>query len=276
MRSPGKQTGKAQWSNFTVDGVLGGPIRLEQNNRKEFTVQSAIRYEGKLTGLEKRFSKHSGFDDIREVRPRDLVPATDLVSVPRPLRWFAGRYGDHTAAALVHDRFIGIEKTDLPKPIPEMTDAHADRFFRFMLHDTGIPWIRRWVMWAGVAFRTRFNAVKTAPRPVVGWAKTLSVVVWAAAIVAAVVGGYWFARQGEWGAVLLVALVPIPLSALWWHQFGAGLVAAYAMPVLLPPTLLAVVADLILFVLDQLSRPVQPSSVKTSAPAPVRMESFQS
>jgi hypothetical protein len=247
---------------------------MEQQNHKEFRLLSSIRYVGERTGLD-RFKDHENFDDIRNVGPKDLEPATDLVSVPKPLRWFAGRYGDHTAAALVHDRFIGIEKTPLPKPIPEMTDAHADRYFRFMLHDTGIPWIRRWIMWAGVAFRTRFNARATDHRPMVGWAKTLSVVVWAVAIVAAVIAGFWFASNGEWRKVGWIALSPVLISVLWWHQFGAGLVAAYAMPILLPPTLLAFIADVVLVGLDGLSRPVQPTSMKTDEPAPIRIQSIQ-
>ena len=274
MRSPAKRIGKAVWSNFEVDGVPAGPIRLQQENHKQFRLLSTIRYTGSLTGLE-QFQEHPNYDDIRVVTPADLEPGTDLVSVPKPLRWFAGRYGDHTAAALVHDRFIGIEKSGLPKPIPQMHDAHADRFFRFMLHDTGIPWIRRWIMWAGVAFRTRFNAFRTDARPIVGWAKTLTVVVWAIAMVAAVAGGFWFGGQGEWGMVGWIALSPIVVAGLWWRQYGAGLVAAYAMPLLLPPTLMAVAADLILAGLDGGTRPVQPVSVKTSDPAPIRIQTIE-
>lgn len=96
---------------------------------------------------------------------------TDLASVPGPTRWFLGAYGEHTPAVLIHDWLI-----PTPEGLDGMTDAYADRYMRFMLKEAGIRWLKRWVMWAAVALRTRLAA---------GGGRRLSVIVW---IVAAIVG----------------------------------------------------------------------------------------
>lgn len=67
-------------------------------------------------------------------------------------------------------------------------------------------------------------------------------------------------------------LVPIPISALWRRQWGAGLVAAYSAPWLLPPTLVALVADGFYWVLETIARVFQTEAV--SGDAPIRPESF--
>jgi len=55
---------------------------------------------------------------------------------------------------LIHDRLIGIENGP-----SDLTDVLADRYFRFMIEAVGMSWLRRWMMWAAVAFR--------APRPAI-------------------------------------------------------------------------------------------------------------
>ena len=76
---------------------------------------------------------------------------TDLASAPGPLRWYLGTYGSHTPAVLIHDRLIPV-----PDGIPNMTEQYSDRFLRFMLQGLGMLWLKRWIMWAGVALRTRW------------------------------------------------------------------------------------------------------------------------
>ncbi len=255
---------KAQWETaFVVDGSPGGAIRLRQLDRNTFALESTVTYVLD-TGLERRFKKlgigAAQIGLIKSVSPRDL-PRTDLVSVPKPLRWFIGRYGDHTPAALVHDRFIGIATA--AKPIKEMTDEDADRFLRFMLHRTGVPWLRRWMMWSAVALRTRFAA---------GGIKGWSAGIWLAAVLASWGFFGWQAAQGELGWVAAAVLAPIPLSALWWRQFGAALVAAFATPLLAPPALLALAADGIYWVLESVARVFQTRAV--SGEAPIRIENL--
>ena len=83
-----------------------------------------------------------------------LVPGeeSDLASVPPFLRWFTDPYGAYTPAALIHDKLI----TKQPNGGPLKDDAASDRFFRFMLDSVGVPFFKRWIMWADVALRTRY------------------------------------------------------------------------------------------------------------------------
>jgi len=147
--------------------------------------------------------------------------------VPGVLRWFAGRYGIHTPAALIHDRLIP-QPSD--PPLPGMTDEYADRYFRFMLDDLGVPVIRRWLMWAAVAARSRFTS---------GWINTALLVVWFIASIVGMATFIYGLATGDVVMMLASALAPLVFAALWGRQYGAGIVAAYSAPWILPPTLFA-------------------------------------
>jgi hypothetical protein len=222
----------APWrDSFEVDGVAGGAIKLEQIDRKQFALESTVGYVGELTGLEGKIDE-SVIDEIRVVGPF----TTDLASVPGPLRWFVGRYGVHTPAALIHDHLIG--KTP---PITGLKDWHADRFFRFMLKDLGVRWIRRWLIWAAVATRTRFEAQGL---------RRVGVVVW----VLSALGGMTTFLVGvvtTSPSLLLIATVaPVPFAALWGRQYGAGLVASYSAPWIVPPTVVGAAGFGVYWVLE--------------------------
>ena len=68
---------------------------------------------------------------------------------------------DHTPAAILHDAFIGgkvgvdYETSDGA----QVSDRHADYIFREAMKNSGVRWLRRWMMWAGVALRTLCVAV---------------------------------------------------------------------------------------------------------------------
>lgn len=76
-----------------------------------------------------------------------VVPAgfqTDFASVPRVFAWFLPRYGRYTRAAIVHDHLASLaRKGSFPW-------RDADRCFRRIMRDDGVPFLQRWVMWAGV------------------------------------------------------------------------------------------------------------------------------
>jgi hypothetical protein len=219
----------APWSNsFAIDGVWGAPIVVEQCDRKTFRLDSSVEYVGEETGLE-HLVDSAVVERIRRITP-DELPETDLVSVPGPFRWFVGRYGSHTPAALIHDRFIGA-----PDPIPSLSDQYVDRYFRFVLAATGVRWLRRWIMWAAVAMRTRFGAGGMRRWTVLAWA-TLAVLGTTALVIALL--------DGNWGLAALAVGAPLPASALWGRQYGAGLVVAYSAPWIVPPSALAAVAYL--------------------------------
>jgi hypothetical protein len=211
----------APWHrSFRIDGGAQDGIELTQIDPSEFLLRSRIEYVGARTGLEGRV-REEVLAAIRVVTPETL-PRTDLASVPAPAQWFVNRYGVHTPAALIHDALIGAER--LPAG---MTEPYADRYFRFMLADLGVPWLRRWLMWTAVALRTRFAA-----GGVVRW----SVVLW---VLASMVGMTSFAlawRAGDWPALAIATFAPFVFAGLWGRQYGAGLIAAYTAPWVLPPT----------------------------------------
>jgi Protein of unknown function (DUF1353) len=221
--------------------VTGGAVPLEyidvaQMSRTEFALRCSISYRGDHTGLEGKVDPKL-IDAARTVTPGDL-PTTDLASVPGPLRWLVNRYGVYTPAAIVHDRLIGAD------PSIGISDVHADRFFRFMLRDLGVRWLRRWMMWAAVAMRTRWSA---------GPLKRVGMVIWALCSIAGVASLIIGATSGS-AALIFVALAsPLVLSVLWGRQYGAGLVAALAAPWVGPPTLFAAAGYAVYIVLEALA-----------------------
>ena len=213
------------WGTVFVDPDADPPaparIALEQVDKKAFVLGSAIRFTGE-----------SGVAGLPEaaltLRPDDLGPGarTDLASVPAALAWFVGRYGEHTPAVLLHDRLIG-------RPgLAGVTEQDADRFFRYMLHALGTPFLRRWLMWAAVAFGTRWRAK--------GRLRAL-VVAWSVLSLAGMGLFVWALVTGQWLVAAIAALAPLPASAMWGKQWGAGIVAAYSAPWLAPPTVLGAI-----------------------------------
>lgn len=218
----------ATWGSFEVDGPdSNGYIRLAQCDRKSFALGSSIVYRGR-TGLEDLDGiPPASLEAIRSVGPADL-PETDLATVPTFLRWFVSPYGRHTPATLIHDHLIGLET-----PIEGITPQHADRYFRHMLEDLGIRYLRRWLMWTATAFRTRYDG---------GLLLRLSLILWVAlagiGTTALVIG----LVTSSWLLVLAAVLAPLLGAGLWGHQYGAGLLASYVgVPWIMPPTVFALI-----------------------------------
>lgn len=215
---------RPKWGDSFIidDGAGDGFIRLAQTGRNSFRLESSIEYAGE-TGLEERGLDVAALKMLRRLDPSDL-DETDLASIPAPMRWWVNTYGVHTPPALIHDRFIGGE---LPNGV---TEADVDRYFRFMLKDSGVRFLKRWIMWSATALRTRALG---------GGRKTASVVLWALLAILGTAGFVVSAATGQWllAAVLGVA-APAVMSSLWGKQFGAGLVAAWlVVPWLVPPLL---------------------------------------
>lgn len=233
-------TSGAPWAkSFEVEGDREGRIVLRQIDRKTFELGSTITYIGAETGLEGRLDD-AALMEIRRVSPERLR-FTDLASVPGPLQWLVTRYGVHTPAALIHDWLIGSG----PSPIVGLTDQHADRYFRFMLRDLGVRWIRRWMMWAAVALRTR-HAARGLRR--------LLLVVWAVAALAGMSGFAIGIVTGSLGLVLITTIAPLLFSLLWGRQYGAGLVASYAAPWVVPPTMVGALGYFLYWIAETLFR----------------------
>ncbi len=247
----------APWvDSFIIEGDEDAGIGLSQINRREFLLTSTITYVGEITGLEGKLSEDS-IALARNVSP-ERMPITDLVSVPPALQWFVGRYGVHTPAALIHDWLI---PTPSDPPVPGMTDPLADRYFRFMLKDLGVRVIRRWLMWTAVALRTRIKS---------GRLKALLLIIWLAAsvtgmaafglAVASLLGvelSGWYtdvvaAAGGEWPLIFVAAAAPFVFAALWGKQYGAGILAAYSAPWIVPPTVFVAAGYVIYAILELL------------------------
>lgn len=90
---------------------------------------------------------------------------TDFASVPRATSWLYPRTGAYSAAAIIHDYLI----TDV-LPTGEIDSTRVDWVFRDAMKNLGVPFARRWVMWAGVRLgaignpRRRAGSLRTLPQ----------------------------------------------------------------------------------------------------------------
>ena len=238
--------GSAPWVKAFAVSPPGGAVDprgwivLRQCDTKVFALGSEIRFLG-ITGLEGRVPD-AAVEAIRTVTP-DTLPTTDLASVPGALQWLVSRYGIHTPAALIHDRLIG---SDAPRhgAFEGMRDAHADRYFRFMLEALGVKWLRRWMMWAAVAMRSGFKA---------GLWRAAMLAVWLVASLAGTTAAVIGVATGRWWLVAVASVAPLLFAALWQRQYGAGLVAAYTAVWVLPPTVLGAIGYGIYRVLEEIA-----------------------
>ncbi len=227
----------APWKKtFTITAEGDDPrcpdgIVLEQIASKEFILRSTVHFKG-TTGLEGRIPD-AELSVIRTVSPLTIGGSTDLASVPTPLQWLVSRYGVHTPAALIHDRFIGMSKDQRTcAKVESLTDAYTDRYFRFMLEALEVRWLRRWMMWAAVAMRTRWAS---------GWPKRIMMIVWLLASVTGIGVAIAGIATGNWWWVIASSVAPLLFALLWDRQYGAGLVAAYTAIWVLPPTVLGAI-----------------------------------
>ena len=74
---------------------------------------------------------------------------TDLATVPRFLHWLTLPYGAYTRAAVLHDWLI-TERINHPDPAQRVTSRDVDGIFRRVMQELGVPWTKRWTMWAAV------------------------------------------------------------------------------------------------------------------------------
>lgn len=97
-------------------------------------------------------------------RQRFVVPAgfrTDFATVPRVVTWLVPRFGAYTLAAVLHDWLCteGIRSG-------VVSAREADGIFRRVMRESGVPVLRRWLMWAGV----RWGALADEQRRAGWWA----------------------------------------------------------------------------------------------------------
>ncbi|HZD23820.1 MAG TPA: DUF1353 domain-containing protein [Acidimicrobiia bacterium] len=74
--------------------------------------------------------------------PKDFT--TDFASVPRLVVWLLPRYGRWTQAAVLHDYLSDLARQG------KFDRFDADGIFNRALRELDVPFLRRWIMWAGV------------------------------------------------------------------------------------------------------------------------------
>jgi hypothetical protein len=97
---------------------------------------------------------------------------TDFASVPRVFVWFIPRYGRYTKAAILHDYLCSVAV-----PAGRISRIDADGIFRQAMRELGVPFLRRWIMWAAV----RLGALTTPAGRKKWWTEA-----WRVALVAGV------------------------------------------------------------------------------------------
>ncbi len=150
---------------------------------------------------------------------------TDLASIPQPLRFFEGRHGRHTLAALLHDYQVD-DKSDLK------VRTDADDRFQHALISLGMKSWRATVMWSAVHLMSRWVSSSLASR--------VATVLWTAS---AFVGYYLLVTAfcaGKWDLVVLACVGPLFGALLWmipdlsFKRYKCGLTAGLALSVLGP------------------------------------------
>jgi hypothetical protein len=247
-------------SGFEVSAP-GGEVGLTQIDATQFLVTKPFRFSS--NGVEKLLVDRLVRAGNSEAQARDhvdkartFVPTlenpTDLASIPQYMRWFESSYGLHTLAAILHDELI----VGKPNGGQLGSDTLSDRFFREMMRAAGVPWLKRWIMWAAVALRTRWAAKGIRRVSVVAWTILalvgLTSFVWAAG--SALLG--WGHPLDPWVLLAIAVLLPFAAAPLWGKQYGGGLVAAIAGAWILPAAVFGGLGYVVYALLERLAKAV--------------------
>jgi hypothetical protein len=132
---------------------------------------------------------------------------TDFASVPRVFVWFIPRYGRYTKAAILHDYLCSV-----CVPAGRVSRIEADGIFRQAMRELGVPFLRRWIMWAAVRLGALTNAAGREKWWTQAWrvaliaVVALPVVTPAAAVIAISFLVFYLIEVVAW----------IPLTAVHW------------------------------------------------------------
>lgn len=107
---------------------------------------------------------------------------TDFASVPRFLHWKVLPYGAYTRAAVLHDWLLvslaewwddyrsggpnGLGNPERAVELPPANSRDCDGIFRRVMQDIGVPWDKRWTMWAAVRWASLFNSRRSYGRQI--------------------------------------------------------------------------------------------------------------
>jgi hypothetical protein len=124
---------------------------------------------------------------------------TDFASVPRVFAWFLPRYGRYTKAAVLHDYLWNVA-------VPEgrLNRLDADGIFRQAMRELGVPFLRRWIMWAAVRWGAlakpdgRTGWIREAWRVVLVTIVALPIVLPAAAVILVTIPVFYLVELALW------------------------------------------------------------------------------
>ncbi len=113
----------------------GTRVLVRQADADDWTLQEPVVYDGRTQ--------------------RFVVPAgtrTDFASVPRVFAWLVPKYGRFTAAAVLHDHLVRVER-----PAGRIDAEDADGLFRRAMRELGVAFLLRWFMWGAVRLGSLAN-----------------------------------------------------------------------------------------------------------------------
>lgn len=124
---------------------------------------------------------------------------TDFATVPFFLTWLVPRYGSYTNAAVLHDWLLKQKR---------LSRCDCDGIFRRALREIGVPFLRRWVMWAGVRLGSipKERSLCTAREGLallVLLAAGAAITIVPALVVLAVLAAFWLLEVLSWLALRL-------------------------------------------------------------------------
>ena len=165
------------------------------------------------------------------------LKGSNLASIPGWLGWFMRRHGRHTPAALMHDQEVGDAETI---KVPYEKRVMADRRVRLALRASGVPPVRAGLMWTAVSFGSRHERPekKGEPDP----PRTALLDLWLMTALAGVglLAYGCFVRDA---VLILVALLgPFFGGLLWGRMYGAGVIAGFALPLVIAGSVPGIVA----------------------------------
>lgn len=147
--------------------------------------------------------KYRGHTDLFVV-PK--CESSDYASVPKIFQWLFPQSGRYTRAAVLHDYLWRTR---------EVSYADADGLFRRAMAELGVPFLRRWTMWAAVRIASLLKSgFRDGPKDIFRIVLLLlvpgSVVVPGGLVVLVLLLGFWIVELVVMG--ILAALRKIPVA----------------------------------------------------------------
>jgi uncharacterized protein DUF1353 len=168
----------------------GSTVDVRQIDDQDWKVLRALTYRASTEDFEVPVGEH-----------------TDFASVPREFVWFIPRYGRYTKAAILHDYLCS-------KVVPAHTISRieADGIFRQAMRELGVPFLRRWIMWAAV----RLGALTNSAGREKWWTEAWRVALIAAVALPVITPAAVVIVISFLVFYLIEFLVWIPLAAVHW------------------------------------------------------------